>query len=107
MLGDALVGIEGVDNVEIFRHLRRLLRQVGSAAAAHNKHVDLVTVRKHVVNAIHGRTLRGDRRGVTAGKDGGNRQIGVLRRCAFNAAGNVAVAVQADSNHNYHSFGLV
>ena len=54
VLRDSGMGIETVYDVEQLRKLRRLLRQIRSAAAAENHHINLILPVRRLQNPAHG-----------------------------------------------------
>ena len=105
------MGVEAVNDVEVFDELRGLFRQVCSAAAADDEDVNFVLPVRRFFH-IHYRDARGgnlDGSRVAAGEDRHQFHVAVCFHGALHPAAQVAVAQDTDSDaHKVCSFqGLV
>ena len=99
VLGDAGVGVEGVDRVEQGGGGRGLLDQVSGRASAVQADIDLVGPGGHVVDVGDGRPLGGDAVRVTPGEDDGDLHVRVLGNGLLDTAAEVAVSVDRYPEH--------
>ena len=99
VLGDAGVGVEGVDRVEQGRGGRGLLDQVGGRTSAVQADIKLVGPGGHVVNVGDRSPLGGDAVRVAPSEDDGDLHVRVLGDGLLDTAAEVAVSVDRYPEH--------
>ena len=106
VLRDARMRVKAVDDVEVLRVLRRLLRQIRRAAAAEDHDIDLVLPRCHILDIDDRHALRPDLdgRGIAAREDCDELHIRILFDCTLNAAAQIAVTKDTNANAHRNTF---
>ena len=101
MLRNPRVRVKAVHHVEQGRAARRLLRQIGGAAAAEDQHVETILPLRQDVRRKHRHIRRKDRHAgrIAPRKDSGQLHIAILPHGALHAASQVAIAQNTNTNH--------
>ena len=99
--GDVGMRVERVHHVVQRRVLRRLLGQVGGAAAAQDEHVDVLVAGLKIGHGTNGHALGGDAHACGVATRVHRRQLHVvvLANSQLNATSQVSVSQNADASH--------